>query len=351
MAEECGIHTMAALNGTCAGGGYELALACEEIILQDDGNSTVSLPETPLLAVLPGTGGLTRVVDKRMVRRDLADVFCTVAEGIKGRRAVEWNLVDRVVPASRFKEFISSRAVEAAQAEAPRGRDDGRPGVVLAPLGGSYDADGVTHRFVTARQDGRLLEITLRGPDAAPPADAEAARETANDWWALRAARELDDVLLDLRFNRPDIGLVVLRTEGDSDAVLAHDAFLDAHRDDWFVYEVLATWKRTLKRLDLTARSFFALMEAGSCFSGTLFELALAADRSYMLDDPDHPVAFALSPLNAGAYPMSNGLTRLQTRFLATPDAVEKALAHDGPFDPPTAASEGLVTLAPDDIE
>lgn len=351
LAAECGVHTIAGLSGICAGGGYELALACDEIVLQDDGNTAVSLPEVPLLGVLPGTGGLTRVVDKRKVRRDLADVFSTVAEGVKGRRAKAWNLVDEVVPASRFRAHLASRLEETSQGEGPRGRRAGEAGVILDPLGGTYAEDGVTHRHVRCEIEGRLARLRVQGPEAPPPADPDAARAAANDLWSLRVARELDDVLLDLRFNRPEVGLVLLHADGDPEAALAHDAFLLAHADDWFVYEILATWKRTLKRLDLTAKSLFALVEPGSCFAGTLFELALAADRTYMLDDPDRPTAVQLSPANAGPYPMPNGLTRLETRFLRTPETVEAVLAHDGSFDAQEAEAAGLVTLAPDDID
>ena len=352
MAAECGIRTVASLNGTCAGGGYELALACDEIILQDDGNTAVSLPEVPLLGVLPGTGGLTRLVDKRKVRRDLADVFSTVAEGVKGRRAEEWNLVDKVVPSSRFREYVTQRAQELSLGEGPRGRNAGAVGIVPEPLGGAYDAAGVTHRHVGLTLDGRVGTITVRGPDGPPPADAAAAHAQATDLWFWRAARELDDVLLDLRFNRAEVGTLIVKTEGDARHVLAWDAFVAEHAEsDWFVYEMLSAWKRVLKRVDLSARSLFALIEPGSCFAGTLFDLTLACDRSYMLDDPYRPVSVELSALNRGPYPMSNGLTRLETRFLGSSETLEAALAHEGPWEAREAEEAGVVTISPDDID
>jgi benzoyl-CoA-dihydrodiol lyase len=351
LSAECGIRSLAALAGVCAGGGYELALACDRIVLQDDANSAVSLPEVPLLGVLPGTGGLTRLVDKRKVRRDLADVFSTLAEGIKGARAKEWNLVDDVVPASRFAAGVEQHVKALSTHELPEGRGEHAQGVRLPPLGGRYEDDAIVHRHVTLRIQRRQATILVRGPDAPPPASAADAREGAADLWSLRVMRELDDVLLDLRFNRLEVGLVLLRTEGDLDAVLAHDAFLDANRGDWFVREVIAQGKRTLKRLDLTAKSLYAIVEPGSCFAGTLLELALAADRTYMLDDPERPNAVAVSPMNGGSYPMSNARTRLETRFLGEPDRVGEALALEGHVSATDALEAGLVTLAPDDID
>jgi benzoyl-CoA-dihydrodiol lyase len=347
---ESGIKFLAALNGICAGGGYELALACDEIILVDDSNSAVSLPETPLLAVLPGTGGLTRVVDKRKVRRDLADVFGTLAEGVKGKRAVEWKLVDAVFPSSRFKEAVAARAkVLAATSDRPASG----PGVTLGPLNPKESADAIEYSSVSVAYDRakRVATLTVHAPKAPVESTAEAILAAGDQFWPLRAFRELDDAILRLRVNEPAIGTVVLKTAGDPALVIKADHVLSALASNWFVREVTGMIRRTLKRLDLSARSFFALIDEGSCFAGTLFEIALAADRSYMLNDPDRPTALQLSPMNNGVFPMSNGLSRLESRFYGDPDRVGEVLAHDGPFDPEAALEAGLVTFAPDEID
>ena len=338
------------VNGVCAGGGYELALACDEIWLVDDGAAAVSLPEAPLLGVLPGTGGLTRVVDKRKVRRDLADVFGTLVEGVKGRRAVEWRLVDAVHPTSRFKEAVATRVAQLATGS---DRPHSGPGITLHALDPEVSDASVTYRHVSWRLDRehRVGHLTVRAPTGEQPSTTEQIHAVGDDWWPLRAFRELDDALLRLRLNEPEIGTIVVRTEGQIEDVLAMDRVLAEHAGDWLVREVILQIKRTLKRMALTARSFFALSEPGSAFAGSLFELALAADRSYMLDDPDEPNAIALSKVNGGAFPMSNGLTRLETRFLGEPRLVTDALAHDGPFDAGEAMEAGLVSCAPGELD
>jgi len=345
-----GIKFLAALNGTCAGGGYELALACDEIILVDDANSAVSLPETPLLAVLPGTGGLTRVVDKRKVRRDLADVFGTLAEGVKGKRAVEWRLVDAVVPASRFKEAVNARA---AALSTKSDRPGAGPGVVLNPLNPRVSADAIEYSSVSLAIDRakRVATLTVRAPGQPVETLPSVMVAAGDQFWPLRVFRELDDALLRLRLNEPAIGTVVLKTAGDPELVLGADRALVAHGEHWFVREVIGLMRRTLKRLDLSARSFFALIDEGSAFAGTFFELALAADRSYMLNDPERPTAIHLSRMNAGVLPMSNGLSRLETRFYGEPKHVPEVLANEGPYDPEAALSAGLVTFAPDEMD
>src|SRR5690606_7966918 len=329
-----GQHYLCVIQGTAAGGGYELALACNEIILADDGNSSVSLPELPLLAVLPGTGGLTRVTDKRKVRRDRADLFCTLEEGLKGKRAAEWRIVDHVVPRSRMDASVQEAAARLA---ALSDRPDDAHGIKLTPLKRTREADTVQYSSLRVEIDrpARRATLTVLGPDANPPTDAAALLKEGADLWPLRLSRELDDALLDLRTNERDIGTLVFKSSGDPVRVLAYDAFLEANRNHWLAREILHQWKRVLKRIDLTSRSLVALVEPGSCFAGTLAEIVLACDRSFMLigvekGDNRTPATLALTPLNFGAYPMSNGLTRLATRFLGEPESVEAARATIG---------------------
>jgi benzoyl-CoA-dihydrodiol lyase len=342
---------LAALNGTASGGGYELALACEHIMLIDDRSSNVSLPELPLLAVLPGTGGLTRVVDKRHVRRDLADYFSTKAEGLGGKKAVQWRLIDEAVPRARWTETVAERAIDLA-ARSHRPAD--ASGVALPELDKDRNADEVRYRHVSARLDREAgaAHLTLRGP-AGEPGEFDAG------FWTLALTRELDDLILDLRTNEPELGTWTLRTEGDAAGVLAHDQYLLDRADDWRANEIVHYLKRTLKRLDVTSRSLVALVEPGSCFAGSLLELALAADRSFQLFgvfedvDPDaDPATIAVSAMNLGPLPMGNGLTRLQTRFVGDENALAEIEKRAGEQLGAEAASElGLVTFTPDDID
>jgi benzoyl-CoA-dihydrodiol lyase len=323
-----GLKFLAALNGTCAGGGYELALACDEIAMVDDRSSTVSLPEVPLLGVLPGTGGLTRIIDKRKVRRDLADMFCTTAEGVRADRAKDWHLVDHVAKPQQFAEAVKNRALELAK----RSDRPGGKGVELTALG----ENRLIKIDVDAEQ--RVATLTVKGPGSL-------ALERNADWYPLRLARELDRAILELRHNHLDTGLWMLKTEGDAQAVLQMDALLEKEKNDWFVRETIGYLRRALSRLDVSSRSIFAIIEPGSCFAGTLMELALAADRSYMKDVEGNAVA--LSALNFGMYPMANGLSRLATRFGGDAPSIEK----NELFDPSAASKRGLVTATPDDID
>jgi benzoyl-CoA-dihydrodiol lyase len=348
-----GLKSIAALNGTTAGGGYELALACDEILMIDDRSSTVSLPEVPLLAVLPGTGGLTRLTDKRRLRRDLADVFCTTIEGVRADRAKAWGLVDAVAAPSTFGDTLARRAKDLAAAGAHFSEDAPTRGIALTPLERTVAESGIGYPNLDVALDraARVATFTLRAPSGPTPDSIEAITAQGADWWPLALARELDDAILLLRTNELDIGTWVMRTAGDPAAVLAVDATLAKYAGHWLVRETIGLWRRTLSRLDVSARSVFALIDRGSCFAGTLLELALAADRSYMLALPDERAAepaIALSAQNFGAYPMCNGRTRLANRFAVdtlAPNRVGVMLDSDA------AREAGLVTFTPDDID
>ncbi|MFL6799630.1 MAG: 2,3-epoxybenzoyl-CoA dihydrolase [Xanthobacteraceae bacterium] len=354
--ESSGLATICVINGTAAGGGYELALAADHIMLIDDGSSAVSLPELALLAVLPGTGGLTRVTDKRKVRRDHADVFCTTEEGIKGKRAVDWRLVDEVVAASKLEDVARERA----QQFAARSRRDGSgEGIALTPVKRKRSANGVEYDTLSVelRRDERLAVISLRGPELTAPASADAMVKQGARFWPLALARDLDDAILDIRANEYEVAAIVFKSSGDPLQVVAYDDFLAANQQHWLAREIRGLWKRVLKRVDLTSRSLIALIEPGSCFAGTLAELVFATDRSYMLignlpGDNNPPATLTLTAANFGAYPMSNGLTRLASRFLADPSQVDAAKAEVGKaLDAERASELGLVTFALDDID
>jgi len=345
-----------AINGNAAGGGYELALAADHIMLVDDRRSAVALPETPLLAVLPGTGGLTRVTDKRKVRRDRADVFCSIEEGVRGAKAVEWRLVDEVVPNSKWKEAVAARAKEIA-ARSDRPKD--AKGITLTPLGRKIEMDRVAYSHVDVEIDRErgLATMTVRAPSEGVPSSVEAAHALGAKFWPLIVARELDDATLHLRTNEAAIGVVLFRTDGRAQAVLEYDDFVAKAGGDWLMREIRHYLKRVLKRIDVTAKSFIALIEPGSCFAGTLAELAFAADRSLMLigtreGDNRKAAAITLGPANFGFYPMGNGLTRLETRFLGEPKTLETLKSKIGfGVEGEEAAELGLVTAAYEDFD
>ncbi|HYL33753.1 MAG TPA: 2,3-epoxybenzoyl-CoA dihydrolase [Stellaceae bacterium] len=347
-----GLKFLAAVNGACAGGGYEIALACDEILMVDDRSSTVSLPEVPLLGVLPGTGGLSRLTDKRKVRRDLADLFCTTAEGVRADRALQWRLVDAVATPQKFTATLKERALALAQTS---DRPDQEQGVKLPSLDRTIDESGYRYRYVEVAFDrgARTATLTVKMPDETTPSLATALAQGAS-WWPLRMARELDDALLLLRLNEPEIGALVLKTRGEAAAVLASDALFDAEGNHWFVRATLGLLRRTLQRFDVSSRSLIAVIDRGSCFAGSLFELALAADRSYMLDDPqaNDPPRIVLGTLNFGALPMVNGQTRLATRFCGMDTSVAAARQRAGESLAASQANAlGLVTATPDALD
>jgi benzoyl-CoA-dihydrodiol lyase len=348
-----GQHWICAANGTASGGGYELALACDEIVLIDDGNSAVSLPEVPLLGVLPGTGGLTRLVDKRKVRRDLADVFSTLAEGCKAKKALEWRLVDAAYPRSKFEQGVNERVARSAQQAKKGPNKAGAKGIKLTPLAPKITDDRMEYRTVRVELDkaARVATLVIKGPEGAPPASVAAAHELGSELWSLRVMRELDDALCHLRFDCEEIGLVLVKTEGDVDRAIAWSEFLAKHREDWLINEIVRLSARVLRRIDGMAKSLFALVEPGSCFSGELLEVALACDRVYMLDDAKRPVHLGIGALSDGTLPMANGLSRLQSRFLADPTRADKLARERGKLDTEAAMSAGLVTIAPDAID
>ncbi|CAB3930739.1 2,3-epoxybenzoyl-CoA dihydrolase [Achromobacter insolitus] len=348
-----GLKFIAALNGACAGGGYELALACDEIMLIDDRSSAVALPEVPLLGVLPGTGGLTRVTDKRRVRHDHADIFCTLVEGVRGQRAKDWRLVDDVVKPARFEAAVRERAQALAQGS---DRPAGEQGIALTPVQRTESADGLSYRYVDIQLDRekRQATWTVRAPEGSVQTELQEIVAAGAAWWPLQMARELDDAILAMRTNELDIGTWIIKTEGDAALVLAADAALQQHADHWFVRETAGMLRRTLARLDVTSRSLFALIEPGSCFAGTLLELALAADRSYMLDNEDEsaPAQIVVGERNFGAYPLVNGQSRLQRRFYEEEAPLEAVRARAGqPLSATDALELGLVTYAPDNID